>query len=89
MIVHDIETFNTDKAVPYAKCIHGLSKISGKYYRDISEKECEKCKKDRIVFNGLDKKNEMLDYVSRFKGEAKGVDIKIVEYKLYIIAHKG
>ena len=30
MIVYDIETFNTDRVVPYAIGIHRLSKISGK-----------------------------------------------------------
>ena len=43
MIVCDIETFSTIKCVPYANCIYRLSKISGKYYRDISEKEYQKC----------------------------------------------
>ena len=50
MIVYDIETFNTIKCVPYAKCIYRLGKISGKYYRDISEKEYQKCLNDCIVF---------------------------------------
>ena len=35
MIVYDIETFSTIKCIPYANCIYRLSKISGKYYRDI------------------------------------------------------
>ena len=39
MIVYDIETFNTDRVVLYANCIYGFKKISGKYYRDITEKE--------------------------------------------------
>ena len=39
MIVYDIETFKTIKRVPFANCIYILSKNSGKYYRDISEKE--------------------------------------------------
>ena len=30
MIVYDIETFSTIKYVPYANCIHRLSRISGK-----------------------------------------------------------
>ena len=38
MIVYDLETFNTDKAVPYANCIYRLSKISVKYNRDITER---------------------------------------------------
>ena len=39
MIVYDIETFNTDRSVPYANCIYRLSKISGKFNRDITEYE--------------------------------------------------
>ena len=30
MIVYDIETFNTDRSIPFANCIYRLSKISGK-----------------------------------------------------------
>ena len=36
VVVYDIETFSTIKCIPYANCIYRLSKISGKYYRDIS-----------------------------------------------------
>ena len=43
MVVYDIENFNTDRAVPYANCIYRLSKLSGKYNRDISEKAHQKC----------------------------------------------
>ena len=31
----------------------------------------------------------MLDYVLQFKGEPKRINIKIVKYNLYLIAHKG
>ena len=89
MVVYDIETFSTIKCVPYANCIYRLSKISGKYYRDISEKGYQKCLNDCIVFKGLDNINKMLDYVLQFKGEAKRINNKIVKYNLYLIAHKG
>ena len=89
MIVYDIETFSTIKCVPYANCIYRLSKISGKYDRDISEKEYQKCLIDCIGFKGLDNINKMLDYVLQFKGEAKPINNKIVKYNLYLIAHKG
>ena len=88
MIVYDIETFNTTKCVPYANCIYRLSKVSGKYHRDISEKEYQKCLKDCIVFKGLDNINKMLDYVLQFKGEAKRNNSKIVKYNSYFIAPK-
>ena len=89
MIVYDLETFSTIKCVPYANCIYRLSKISGKYYRDISEKEYQKCLNDCIVFKGLDNINKMLDYVLQYKGEPKRINNKIVKYSLYLIAHKG
>ena len=89
MIVYHIETFSTIKCVPYANCIYRLSKISGKCYRDISEKEYQKCLNDCIVFTGLDNINKMLDYVLQYKGEPKRINNKIVEYNLYLIAHKG
>ena len=89
MVVYDIETFSTIKCIPYANCIYRLSKISGKYYRDISEKEYQKCLNDCIVFKGLDNINKMLDYVLQFKGEPKKIKNKIVKYNLYLIAHKG
>ena len=51
MLVHDIETFNTDRAVSYDNCIYRLGKISGKYYnQDITDQEFEKFRKDCIVF---------------------------------------
>ena len=89
MIVYDIETFSTIKCVPYANCIYRLSKISGKYYRDISEKEYQNCLNDCIVFKGLDNINKMLDYVLQYKGEPKRINNKIVKFNLYFIAHKG
>ena len=89
MIVFDKETFSTIKCVPYANYIYRLSKISGKYYRDISEKEYQKCLNDCIVFKGLDNINKMLDYVLQFKEEPKRINNKIVKYNLYLVAHKG
>ena len=71
MIVYHTENFNTDRAVPYANCIYRLSKLSGKYNRDITQGEYEKCRKDCIVFKGLDNINEMLDYLLQVKGEPK------------------
>ena len=58
-----------------------LSKISGKYNRDITEREYEKCRNDCIVFKGLDNVNEMLDYVLHIKGEAERINKKIVQKK--------
>ena len=79
MIVFDIETFSTIKCVPFANCIYRLSKISGKYYRDISEKEYQKCLNDSFVFKWLDNINKMLNYVLQYKGEPKKINNKIVK----------
>ena len=43
IVVYDLGTFNKIRAVPYCSCIYKLSKISGKYHRDISEQEYQKC----------------------------------------------
>ena len=67
MIVYDIETFNTDRVVPYANCIYRLSKLSGKYIRDLTQREYEKCRKDCIVFKGISSINRMLDHVYNSK----------------------
>ena len=89
IVVYDLETFSKIRVVPYCSCIYKLSKLSGKYKRDISEQENQKCLKDCVVFKGTDCINEMLDHVLSFKGEPKKVKNKIVEYDLYLIAHNG
>ena len=89
IVVYDLETFNKIRAVPYCSCIYKLSKLSGKYHRDISEQEYQKCLNDCVVFKGTDCINKMLDHVLSFKGEPKKVKNKIVEYNLYLIAHNG
>ena len=87
--MYDLETFNKIRAVPYCSCIYKLSKISGKYHRDISEQEHQKCLNDCVVFKGIDCFNEKLDHVLSSKGEPKKVKNKNVEYNLYLIAHNG
>ena len=84
-----MESFNEIRAVPYRSCIYKLSKISGKYHRDISEQEYQKCLNDCVVFKGTDCINEMLDHVLSFKGEPKKLNNRIVEHNLYLIAHNG
>ena len=89
IFVYDLETFYKIRAVPYCSCIYKLSKISGKYHRDISEQEYQKCLNDCVVFKGTDCINEMLDHVLPFKREPKKVKNKIVEYNLYLTAQNG
>ena len=71
--VDDLETYNTDRVVPYCSCIYKLSKNSGNYNRVITEEEYEKCKQDCIVFKGTNSINGMLDFVLPFKRKAKKV----------------
>ena len=89
IVIYDLETFNNDRAVTYCSCIYKISKISGKYHRDKSEQEYQKCLNDCVVFKGTDCNNEMVGYVLLFKGEPKKVKNKIVENNLYLIAHSG
>ena len=89
IVVYDLETFNKIRVVPYCSCIYKLSKISGKYHRDISEQEYQKCLNVCVVFKGTACINEILDHVLSFKGEPKKVRNKIVENNLYLIAHNG
>ena len=51
-IVYDLETHNTDRARPYCISFHRLGKTAGRYNRDLTPYELEKCKKDAIVFDG-------------------------------------
>ena len=76
--MYDLETFNKIRAVPYCSCIYKLSIISGKYHRDISEQEYQKCLNDCVVFKGTECINEMLDYVLSFKGEPKKSKTKLL-----------
>ena len=84
-----MKTFNTYKAFPQANSIYRLNKISGKYFRDITNRELEKCKKDCIVFKGTDSINEKLVYVLQLKGDPKTVKNKIIKFNLYMLAHNG
>ena len=87
--MYDSETFNKFRVVPYSSSTYILTKISGKYSRDISEKEYKNCLSDCVVSKGTDCNNEMLDHVLSIKGEAKKVSNKNVDYNLYLIAHNG
>ena len=43
--VYDLETHNTDRARPYVFCFYRLSKLAGRFNRDLTPDELEKCKK--------------------------------------------
>ena len=82
MVNYDIETLNNIKCVPYAKFPFKIDKISGENNRDVTKRECEKCRNGCVVFNGVNCFNEMLDHVLEFKGKGKRINNKIVERNL-------
>ena len=71
-------------------CFYRLSKLAGRYNRDLTKDEREKCKKDTIAFDGDNCVEKDLDFCSKLKGEEfrdeKG---KILEYNLQLDAHNG
>ena len=58
MIVYAIETFNSDRVVPYKICKYKLCQFSGKYCRDITQGVYENCINDCIVFERTNCINE-------------------------------
>ena len=66
-IVYDLETHNTDTARPYVFCYYRLSKLAGRYNRNLSRDEVEKCKKDTIAFDGDKCVEKALDLCLKLK----------------------
>ena len=88
-IVYDLETQITDRARPYCISFYRLSKLAGRYNRDLNPSELDNCRKDTIVFDGDDCIEKALDYLLKLKGEERKVNNKIVEYNLQLHAHNG
>ena len=89
-IVYDIETHNTDRARPYVFSFYRLSKLAGRYNRDLNPNELEKCRKDTIAFDGDDCVEKALDFCLKLKGEEyKDKKGKVLEYNLQLHAHNG
>ena len=89
-IVYDLETHNTDRARPYVFCFYRLSKLAGRYKRDLTKDEMEKCKKDTIAFDGDNCVEKALDFCIKLKGEEhKDKKGKVLEYNLQLHAHNG
>ena len=90
-IVYDLETHNTNRARPYCISFYRLSKLAGRYNRDMSPSELDKCRKDTIVFNGDDCIEKALDFCLKLKGEERRTSLnnKIVEYNLQLHADNG
>ena len=90
-IVYDLETLNSDRARPYCISFYRLSKLAGRYYRDLNPSELDKCRKVTIVFDGNDCIEEALDFCLKLKREERRTSLnnKIVEYNLQMHAHNG
>ena len=89
-IVYDLETHNTDRAQPYCISFHRLIKLAGRYNRDSTPFEYEKCKNDSIVFVADDCITKALDFCLKFKGESrKTINEKNVERNLQLHARNG
>ena len=88
--VYDLETHNTDRARPYVFSFYRLSKLAGRYNRDLTPNEIEKCRKDTIAFDGDNCVAKALDFCLKLKGdEYKDKKGKILEYNLQLHAHNG
>ena len=48
-IVYVLETHNTDRARRYVFCFYRLSKLAGRYNRDLTRDEIDKCKKKILL----------------------------------------
>ena len=88
-IIYDLETHNTDKAKPYVFCFYWLSKLAGRYNRDLKRYDYEKGKKDTILFDGDNCLRNAWDFCLKLKAEKRKVKNKIVENSLQLHAHKG
>ena len=88
-IVYDLETQNTDRARPYVFCFYRLNNLAGRYIRDLTPDELEKCRKDTIAFDGDDCVSKALDFCLKLKGDERKFENKIVEYNLQLHAHNG
>ena len=88
-ITYDLQTHNTDRARPYVFCFYRLSKLGGRYNRDLTPSEIEKCRKDTIAFDGYNCVEKALDFCLKIKEEYKDKKGKVLEYNLQLHAQNG
>ena len=89
-IVYDLETHNTDRARPYVFCFYQLSKLGGRYNRDLTKDEVDKCKKDTIAFDGDNCVEKAVEICLKLRGEEyKDKKGKVLVYNLHLHAHNG
>ena len=81
---------STDRTIPFCISFYRLSRLSGRYNRDLTLYEHDKCKNDSLVFDGDNCVSNALDFLFKFKGEeSKNINNKIVECNLQLHAHNG
>ena len=89
-IAYDFETHKTDRARPYVICFYRLSKLAGRYNRDLTSSALQKCRKDTIAFEGNDCVEKVLHFCLKLKGEEyKDKKGKNLEYNFQLHAHNG
>ena len=86
-IVYDLEKLITDGARPHVFCFYRLSKLAGRYNRDLTPDELNKARKDTIAFDGDNCVEKALDFCLKLKSDERKVKNKIVEYNLQLHAH--
>ena len=69
--------------------LYQLSKLAGRYNRNLTPYETEKYKKDASVFDGDNCVSNAFHFLLKFKGEERKVNNKIVEYTLQLDARNG
>ena len=90
LIVYDLEAHNTDRARPYVFCFYRLSKLAGRYKRDLTHEKVAKCKEDTITFDGDNCVVKILAFCLKIKGdEYKDKKGKVLENNLKLHAHNG
>ena len=89
-IVYDSETHNTNRARPYVFCFYRLSKLAGRYNRDLTSDRREKCKRDTIAFDGDNYVEKALDFCLKLKGEEyKDKKCKVLEFNRQLHSRIG
>ena len=89
-IVYDLETNNTDRARPYVICFYRLGKLAGRYNRDLTPDETDKCRRVTIAFDVDNCAEKALDFCLKLKGEEyKDKKGKFLECNLQLYAHNG
>ena len=69
--VNDLETHKTDRAKPYCISFYRSSKLAGRYNRDLTPYEIDKCKKETLTFDGSKFVSRALDFCLKLKREEK------------------